>query len=344
MRNNRQGALRLHQGPPPRHDLAQAAAAKMDRVAISGRQANLARRAALASVALAVLLALMKLAAAIATGSIAVLSSLVDSLADIVASAITLVSVQISQQPPDPKHRFGHGKAEALSALAQAALVLGSALFVFAEGLQRLVEPQPLRAPSIGLAVMGAAILLTFALLAYQRHVVAQTGSQAIAADSLHYRSDLLTNLAVVISLAVSAPLGWWWLDVGVGVVIALWLAVGAIRIARWAVDTLMDRELSDAERARIDAIVRAHPAVADVHDLRTRRSGVTVFIEMHIELDPEMTVRDAHQVCEAVERELRRVYPEAEIILHQEPAGIEDARLDDRIAAATTDAGRTGK
>lgn len=294
------------------------------------------RLAASASIALAVTLVLLKLVAATLTGSLAVLSSLVDSLADILASAITFLSVQVSRQPPDRAHRFGHGKAEALSALAQSALVSGSALFVLAEALQRILDPRPVRAQEIGVAVMLVAIMLTAALIAYQRHVVARTGSQAIAADSLHYRSDLATNLAVVLSLLVSAPFGLWWLDIATGVGIALWLVWGAARITRTAIDTLMDRELPDHERAKIEAAVRAHPEVVDLHDLRTRHSGDTVFIEMHVELPPNMTVRQAHAVCEAIEREIREIMPAAEINLHQEPAGIEDERLDDRIRAAS--------
>lgn len=297
------------------------------------------RLAAAASVALAVTLVLLKLAAATVTGSLAVLSSLVDSLADILASAITFLSVRVARQPPDHKHRFGHGKAEALSALAQSALVTGSALFVLAEALQRVFDPRPVRAEAVGVAVMLVAIVLTAALLAYQRHVVARTGSQAIAADSLHYRSDLATNLAVVLSLLVAGPFGLWWLDIATGVAIAFWLVRGAAQIGRRAIDTLMDRELPDSERASIAAAVRAHPEVVDLHDLRTRRSGDTVFVEMHVELPPAMTVRQAHAVCEAIEREIRELVPGAEINLHQEPAGIEDERLDDRIREASGDA-----
>lgn len=293
---------------------------------------RLTRRAATASVVLALTLVVLKLVAATVTGSLAVLSSLVDSLADVLASAITFVSVQVSHQPPDRAHRFGHGKAEALSALAQSALVLGSALFVMAEALQRTVDPRPVRAEAAGIGVMLLAIGLTLLLLAYQRHVVARTGSQAIAADSLHYRSDLATNTAVLLSLLVSGRGGLWWLDLVVGVGIAAWLARGAVLIGRRAIDTLMDRELPDPERARIEQAVRAHPEVVDLHDLRTRRAGDTVFVEMHLELPPSMTVRDAHLVCETIEAELRQLFPGAEIILHQEPAGIADTRLDDRI------------
>ncbi len=170
--------------------------------------ADLRERAAAASLALAALLVVLKLAAAIATGSLAVLSSLLDSLADIGASAITYLSVRVSRQPPDRGHRFGHGKAESLSALAQSAMVGGSALFVLVDACRRVVEPAPVRSPEVGVAVMAFAIVATLALVTYQRRVVRLTGSRAIAADRLHYTADLATNLSVLVSLLLVARTG----------------------------------------------------------------------------------------------------------------------------------------
>lgn len=289
--------------------------------------------AATASVTVAVSLALLKLLASVLTGSLALLSSTVDSLADIVASSVTYLSVRVARQPPDRSHRFGHGKAEALSALAQAALVLGAALFILVEGVQRLLAPQPVRASGFGMLVVVVAILVTSALLALQRQVVARTGSQAIAADAVHYRADFLTNFATLLSLGLGRLEGWLWVDPAIAALIALYLGSHAAAIGRRAVDVLMDRELPAEVRARILDLVRADPEVRGVHDLRTRRAGRTVFIEMHVELDPEMTVRAAHDVADALERRLAEVFPEAEIIVHQEPAGIEDHRLDHVIA-----------
>lgn len=297
--------------------------------------ASLRRLAATASLTLATVLALAKLVAAVATGSLAVLSSLIDSLADIVASAITFVSVRISQQPPDRSHRFGHGKAESLSALAQAALVAGSATFVLIDATRRLSRPEPIAATGLGVAVMAFAIVTTLLLVAFQRHVIKATGSQAISADSLHYRADLLTNLSILGSLVLVGRLGLVWLDPIVGALVALYLGWHAFAIGRDAVEVLMDHELPAATRQRIKDIVLAHPEVQGLHDLRTRESGHTQFIEFHVELDGEMSVRDAHEVTDAIETELAQAFPNAEVILHQEPAGLEDARLDHRIAAA---------
>lgn len=297
--------------------------------------ARLRERAATASLALGATLAALKLAAAVATGSLAVLSSLVDSLADIGASAITYLSVRVSRQPPDRGHRFGHGKAESLSALAQSAMVAGSALFILVDAARRVVEPVPVRQPEVGVAVMAFAIVATLALVAYQRRVVQLTGSRAIAADRLHYTADLATNLSVLASLLVVSRTGWLWLDPLLGLAIAAYLGRQAYAIGREAVRVLMDHELPPEDRARVRAIVLAHPEVRGMHDLRTRESGTTRFVELHVELDADMTVRAAHDVTDALEAELGAAFPDAEVMIHQEPAGLKDDRLDHRIAAA---------
>jgi ferrous-iron efflux pump FieF len=303
----------------------------------AGREdSGLRRRAAVLSLSLAIALTFLKLAAALATGSLAVLSSLIDSLGDVVASGITLTSVRIAQRPPDRHHRFGHGKAESLSALAQAAIVAGSAGYVLLDGVQRLAAPRPIESGFIGITVMLIAIAGTMGLVLYQRRVVRLTGSPAIAADSLHYSADLFTNLAVIASLILVERLGWSWVDPIVAAAIAAYLLWHAIAIARQAIDVLMDLELPGEDRDRIRSLVLAHPEVQDMHDLRTRLAGGTRFIELHIEIPGEMTISVAHTVTDALEDELRQAFPDAEIIIHQEPAGLDDPRLDDRIRAAT--------
>lgn len=290
---------------------------------------RLRRLAANASVLLAVSLALLKLVGAVFTGSLALLTSLIDSIADIVASLITFVAVRVSTQPPDKSHRFGHGKAESLSALAQAGIVTGSALFVVIEAVRRLWQPSEVTHTGVGLAIMGIAILGTIALVILQKRVVARTGSQAIAADSAHYQGDLAINVSVVLSLWLAGRPGAGWVDPVIALLIAGYLFWHARRIAVAAIKTLMDHELSQAERDRIKGIVRSHPKIVDLHDLRTREAGPTVFMEFHVELDGQMSVADAHDVIDAVEADLGKAYPDAEIIVHQEPAGISDTRLD---------------
>ena len=279
------------------------------------------------------MLAIAKLAAWLVTGSVTVLSSLLDSFVDVAASAIVLVAVHHALRPPDRSHRFGHGKAEPLGALAQAGFIAGSGLFVMFQAADRLIDPEPLRTTMVGIGVMLLSIVATAALVAYQRHVVRVTGSLAVAADSLHYKGDLLINLAVIATLAAYAQTGLTWLDPLVALAIALYLLVNAVMVGRKALDLLMDRELPQGDRERIEAVVRADTRVRGLHDLRTRSSGTTTFIELHLELDGRLTLDEAHDIADAVEIALSEAFPGAAIIIHQEPAGLEDTRLDDTIA-----------
>ncbi len=306
------------------------------------RADRLRRRATYASVAVGAGLAVAKLAAWLITGSVTILSSLLDSLVDAAASTITLVSVHHALRPPDRSHRFGHGKAEPLGALAQAAFIAGSGLFIVFQVVDRLIDPEPLRATAAGIAVMVVSIVATAGLVTYQRHVVRLTGSLAVAADSLHYKGDLLINLVVIATLVIFATTGIVWLDPLVAVAIAAYLLVNAVRVGREAFDLLMDRELPQSDRNHIKSVVLADSRVSDLHDLRTRSSGTTTFIELHLELDGELTLNDAHDIADAVESALSEAFPGAAIIIHQEPAGLQDDRLDDAIADGRT-AGRSG-
>jgi ferrous-iron efflux pump FieF len=285
----------------------------------------LMRRAATASVVVASFLICAKIGAWLATDSVALLSSLLDSLLDAAASVINLVAVRHALTPADDEHRFGHGKAEPLAGLAQSAFICGSGLILLIEAVQRFGAPAPVQRPELGIAVSLLAIVLSIGLVLYQRHVVARTGSVAIAADSLHYGADALLNGAVILSLGlgmlVDAPL----IDPVCGTLIALWILRGAIAIARQSLDLLMDRELPAADRARILGIARAQPEVRDIHDLRTRSAGTHIFVQMHLELDPDMRLSQAHEIADRVEHDIRAAYPKAEIIIHQDPAGIEE-------------------
>ena len=290
--------------------------------------------AAIASIGVAAILIGAKLAIWIATGSVAILGSLVDSGMDALASAVTLISIRQAAQPPDRAHRYGHGKAEAIGAFVQAGFVLGSAFFLANEAVRRLLSPQPLEQSGLGVAVLLLASLLTAALLGFQRYVVRRTGSIAIRADSLHYRSDLLMNLAVIAILVLTEATGSMLVDPLFGLALVLVLLFSAVAVARRALDMLMDRELPAAQRASIRTLALQHPRAHDVHDLRTRRAGSDVFIELHLELDGELSLEQAHAITHEVEARIRAAFPSADIIVHQEPAGLADERLDTQIAA----------
>ena len=284
------------------------------------------RRAATASVVVAAVLIAAKVGAWLATDSVAVLSSLLDSLLDAAASLVNLVAVRHALTPADEEHRFGHGKAEPLAGLAQSAFVCGSAVILLMEAIHRFGSPQPVQRPEVGIAVSVLAIVLSAGLVWYQRRVVARTGSVAIAADSLHYGADALLNGAVVAAILIGAFLDAPLVDPLFGALISLWILRGAARIARQSFDLLMDRELPPGDRERILRIARARPEVLDVHDLRTRSAGTHIFVQMHIELDADMRLARAHEIADAVEHEIRAAYPNAEIIIHQDPAGIDEA------------------
>jgi ferrous-iron efflux pump FieF len=285
------------------------------------RTGRMMRQATYAAASLALVLSALKAGAWFATGSVAMLSSLVDSLLDGVASLVNLIAVRQALEPADAEHRFGHGKAEPLAALAQAAFIGGSGALILLEAVSRLIDPRPVAHPGIGIGVMLVAIAATFALIRFQAHVVRRSGSLAIGADRLHYAGDLLMNGAVIASLALTYWLELPWLDPLFGAAIAVYLAIGAFGIGRRAFDMLMDRELPDEDRWRIRQIVSGHPAVKGVHDLRTRGSGLRIFIQLHMILSPTMTLAEAHTVADQVEMKLLDAYPGAEILIHQEPA-----------------------
>jgi ferrous-iron efflux pump FieF len=282
-------------------------------------------RATYASLAVAAVLIAAKLVVWIGTGSVALLSSLVDSFVDAAASLVNFFAVRQAIVPADREHRFGHGKAEPLAALGQSAFLVGSAVLLMFEAVRRLVSPAPVEDAAAGIAVMLFSIVVTVGLVAYQRHVVKRTGSVAINADELHYRSDLFLNLGVIATLAVGAYLRMPILDPLFGAGVGLWIIYGAVKIARVSLTQLMDRELPDEERARVRAIAEGHPEVTAVHDIRTRVAGPTAFIQLHIEMDGAMKLLHAHEVSDAVEARLRRAFPHAEIIIHEDPAGIEE-------------------
>lgn len=297
------------------------------------RTHRLRRYATYASVSVSMTLIATKLVAYLMTDSVSLLSSLIDSSTDLMASVVTLLGVRTALRPPDQAHRFGHGKAEALAALAQAAFIGGSALFLTIEAVRRLLRPEPVGEGMVGVAVMLLSIALTAGLITFQRHVIKATGSVAIGADRLHYSGDLLMNTAVIVAILLTTWTGIGAFDPLFGLGIAAFLLYGARGVGRDALNVLMDRELPSEERARIEALVAAHPGALGMHDLRTRSTGVGAFVELHLELDPSLTVAAAHDITDRIEAKLRDAFPNAEVMIHQEPAGLDDERLDRRIA-----------
>jgi len=301
--------------------------------------AQLKKRAARASLCVATVLAGAKLAAFLATDSVSLLSSLVDSAFDAVASLFTLFCVVLAAMPPDAEHRFGHGKIEALGALAQALLLTATCVFILFEAAGRFFRPEVVEETGTGICVMVFSLALTFGLVLFQNRVVKETGSMAVGADRVNYIGDLLTNAGVILALVLVLThyTSWPYFDPIFAVLIALRLLWGAFRIAAASFDVLLDRELPSEERKRIKELIKSHPQVKGVHDLRTRNTGERYFIECHIEVDKSLAMGKAHDAMDEIEKMVFAAFPKSEIILHPEPEGIEDHRIDDEIRRQST-------
>jgi ferrous-iron efflux pump FieF len=272
-----------------------------------------------ASVLVALSLLCMKLYAWIVTGSMGILAALVDSLLDLCASLINLIAVRYAMEPADDEHRFGHGKAEALAGLAQATFIAGSAIFLVIYTLERIMNPELIESPEIGTWVMLVSLAVTFILVSYQRYVAKKTGSVAIKADSLHYAADFLTNIGILVGFGLYY-LGWLYADPIIAMLIGVYIFKSALGIAYESVQLLLDRELPEEDKKKIIDIALGHPFVIEVHDLRTRQSGQTKFIQFHMVLNGEISLIEAHKLSDQVHDSVNAAFPQAEIFIHQDP------------------------
>jgi ferrous-iron efflux pump FieF len=281
--------------------------------------------AALLAIFVASVMIIMKAGAWVLTGSVALLGSFLDSIMDLSLSVMNFFAIRHAQTPADEEHRFGHGKAEALAALVQGAALSLAALFLISEAARAFFNPVALAETNIGIIVIAISIVMTGGLVMVQRRVAKATNSVAIHADSAHYAGDLYMNIGVIAALVLSGPLGFVYADPILGLVVAGMLAKSAWVIFTAAADQLMDRELDDAARDEIKQIILSHPQVLGLHDLRTRRAGLSSFVQCHIELDGDMTLNNAHKISDAVEASVMAKFPGAEVLIHQDPEGHEE-------------------
>ena len=293
---------------------------------------RLKHRAAVASISLAVLLSGLKLFATIASGSLAVFSSMIDSVSDVLGSAITFIAIKYSTRPATDHHRYGYGKAEAVSALIQAFFVAGSGLFVLYDAFMRFFHPRVLDETPLAIVIMIFSLASTLILIAYQKHVAKLTQSQAINADSAHYVVDILTNASIILSLTIVKFFEIYWFDTLTALVIAIYLLFNAYQLVVEAFDVLLDRELSDDIRKNIGDIISRHDFVKGFHDVRTHSLGNEYMIEIHLELDGRLSLFEAHQLSDQVEAAIIKAYPNAQVIIHQDPSGVAEERLDERL------------
>ena len=294
----------------------------MTTAAVAASHSRHATRAAIASVALALLLLVGKAWAAWETDSTAMLASLADTALDVIASLTTLAGIRIAAIPADHDHRFGHGKAEALVALAQVALIVVSAAAIAWHAADQLRTGKQTQALDLGVAVSLLAIAATLALLWYQRGVIARTGSVAIKTDNVHYTSDLLLNAAVIVALVLDQVVEIRGADAVLGIAIALWLLLSAYRASAEAVNQLMDKEWPEHELREFLAAACAFPELKGLHDLRTRKSGTLRFVQFHVWVPADWTVRQAHDRLDPIEEQLQHRFPGTEILMHVDPEG----------------------
>ncbi len=284
-------------------------------------ETQMIRIATYASVAVAGLLICLKFFAWWLTHSVSLQASLIDSLLDGLSSFINMIAIYYALKPPDAKHRFGHGKLESLSALGQSLFIGGSAIWLLYEARERLVtQHEPSESVGLGIVVMVLAILLTLALVTYQQYVVKKTQSPAISADMLHYKADFLVNLAAIIGLGSSHFFHIEALDPLFGLLIGCYILWTAWRIITHAFNILLDQELDDEHQTKILAIIKSHPEVIDVSNLRTRSSGIQQFFQMNLFMRPDLTLREADQIADDVEAEITKAYPRSQVIIRLVP------------------------
>lgn len=284
--------------------------------------AKLVKRAGLLAAVCATTLIIIKLFAWFVTGSASILASVTDSIMDLAATGVNLLAIRYALQPADKEHHYGHGKAESLAGLAQAAFIAGSVFLLFLHGADRLINPQPIKVAWVGLWVSGISIVLTFVLIMYQNYVVKLTDSIVIKADALHYRTDLILNTVVMIAIVLVWQ-GLWWADGLFAMAVAIFIGKSAYELAMTAVNELLDHKLPDEEEEHIKETILSSDGVLGLHDLKTRKGGNTRFIEFHLELDDELSLYHAHEIAEQVEQKVASLFEQAHVISHLDPYSI---------------------
>ena len=283
---------------------------------------KLVKRATLIAVLISIFLIFIKFITCWITGSISLFASLLDSSIDLLASGLNFFLVRYALKPADDDHTFGHGKAESLAALAQSTFIIGSATILLLSSIKSIVHPSELKAPLLGITVSAISTVITSILVLYQRYVVKITQSKAIQADMLHYSSDMLMNIAVIIALFLS----WYGIsfaDATFAFLIALYICYNAYKISYNAIQDLLDRALPESDNEKIANIVKSYPNVHGFHDLKTRQAGPIKFIQLHIELDDNMPLVKAHAIADSIEKRIAELFSPATVIIHQDPISV---------------------
>ncbi len=299
------------------------------------KQNNLKKIAGISSICVAFLLIFVKFYAFWKTDSLAVFSSFIDSITDLFASAISFIAIYFSTKPASSSHRYGYGKAEALSALLQATFVGLSGIFVITDGIKRLITPIEITDTDIGIGIMLFSLIITLLLVLFQNYVAKKTNSLAIKSDSAHYIVDFLTNTAVITSLILIRFFDFIYFDSIAALFISAYLLYNAYTLAREAIDLITDKELDSSIRSRIENIVKDNSEIKGMHDFRSRSLGDIYYFELHLELDGNISLYQAHDLTDKIEKEILKLYPNSQIIIHQDPYGIKENRLDHELTGS---------
>lgn len=275
------------------------------------------------SVLTAFIIMIAKLYGWVVTDSQSILASLIDALLDISSSIINLIAIHIALKPPDNEHRFGHEKFQDLAIFSQSIFFFASCLFMVFSSIRRLYLGAIIENPNDGVNVMYFSTVLAIILVMYQSYVVKKTGSKIIAADKLHYFTDFLANIVVIISLYLSA--NFWFIDPLAGILIAVYITHAAYKLFRDALRNLVDQEFLQKDKNKILKIIGKYNEVKGVHELKTRYAGSKPFIQFHLELDGNMSLIESHAIADEIEQELMNIFPLAEIMIHQDPEGLEN-------------------
>ncbi len=288
------------------------------------KKEHLLKIATSASVVVATSLVVIKGIAWIKTGSVAMMGSLLDSILDAAAAGLNMYFVRRALKPADERHRFGHGKAEPVGGVFQAMIIGGSAIFLAAESVRRFFEPEMPTNSELGIIIMVISSVIVSGLVLLQRYVVKRTDSLVIAGDALHGFGDIMINVGVIFALFITTRFNAPFVDPVIGILLSGILFRGSYEIGTNAMRQLMDTEFTPEERQKIRDVAMSNPNVSDLHDLRTRRAGLTSFIQLHIELDGNLNLTAAHDIADAVEADIRKAFPGSEVLIHQDPHGIE--------------------
>ncbi|AHZ16984.1 cation diffusion facilitator family transporter [Bacillus velezensis] len=267
------------------------------------------------------LVVMLKIVVGIITGSVAILSEAIHSFLDLIAAFIAFISVRISKKPADTGHPYGHGKVENLSGTIETILIFAAGIWMIYECVQKLVNPAPVHLPVLGIVVMLAGALINLIVSKFVKREAEKVNSVAMKSNALHLLTDVYTSLGVAASLLVVTLTEWYILDPIIGMVLAVYIIYEAFKLMKEAFPPLIDTRLSEEEEKTILKIIETfQQEFIEIHDFRTRRSGPQEYIDFHLVVASHVTIKDVHDLCDRIERDITKEFKQAQVMIHPEP------------------------